>query len=145
MNENNLKRGDEGAHLKDEVRGTRNGPSRSAGWAVASVCIVALLVGGFLWWHFVESAKEVGRGVADRGEAYMDKGIQIAEKFTAAHITNTFRDRLTSVSSSSGSLLEVAVIEAEEHFFKSDTKRTFWGRLSAATVSGTANYLPGDK
>ncbi|MDB6139926.1 MAG: hypothetical protein JWO94_2998 [Verrucomicrobiaceae bacterium] len=56
-------------------------------------------------------------------------------KFSATQITETFRERLTSITPTHGDILEVAVAEREETLTKSDMKTTLFNTLYLGTTT----------
>src|ERR1700712_1072463 len=57
----------------------------------------------------------------------------LPEKFQSSKITETFRERLTSIAPTHGDILEVAVAERDETLTRSDMKTTLFNTVYLGT------------
>ena len=91
--------------------------SKAVRWPMAIVLTVLIIVCGFLLYQCTPG------GLVDAGEDTTDKAVETVTKILGSldrdNITNTFTERLTSISNSKGTLLEVAIIKSIEQFKRS--------------------------
>jgi hypothetical protein len=106
-----------------ETQSARAGVLDAAGcfkWAVLSGVAVALIAGGVAW-KFIETSAGLAQGVGDFFH-------QMADRLHTRSVEETFRERITQVVSTEGDILELARVEAEESFTRSDS-RSFFGNM----------------
>ena len=107
-------------------------PWKTAIIAAAFLLMVALLV---------HSCLRAGKGVkeeVDKGFQLANRAIdilpEIAQKFRAGTISQTFRESLPQVASTHGDVLELAVIRSDEDLKQTDKKTLAWDMVNLGTT-----------
>ncbi len=82
-----------------------------------------------------------GRGLKHEADKVIELGTKVVEavpeiaaKFRAGTITQTFRESLPDVVSTQGDVLELAVAQADETFTRSDKRTIAWDRIYLGTT-----------
>lgn len=95
-------------------------PRRSPGcfaWLGLTAIATAIIAGILIWKVFDASAWLAKRG--------WDFASALPEKFQTTHITESFRESITSITPTNGDVLELAVMESDETVSSRDVKTLF--------------------
>lgn len=100
-------------------------PPRRTGCGRLLLCVSAavLLAGLLMAWLFADLARDGLRWLG-----------RLPERLTTTQLTETFRESVTSIASTEGDILEVAVLETDETLSRSDTLRLFGDSLDLGTT-----------
>jgi hypothetical protein len=118
----------------NSARDMENNESRkSFPWTVAIIAATVIIVAAFALVAYLRTEQHIKETV-DKGFAAAgrvgDKAAEVARNFMTGHITETFRESITSIHSTQGDVLELAVLNGDETFTRTDEKRIGWGWVS---------------
>lgn len=88
---------------------------------VGLTALAAVLIGGLVAWKFIDESANLPSGAGQWLQS-------VGDRMHSRSVTETFRERLTQVTSTEGDVLELAVLEMEETFSRADS-RSFLGDM----------------
>jgi hypothetical protein len=106
-------------------------------WGSAIIAVTILVIALLAYQAYVKTGRavreEAGKAI-ELGKKLVSNVPEIARNFKTGNITQTFRESITQVHSTGGDILELATIQSDELFERSDERRIGWDLVYLGTT-----------